>query len=258
MMDFNDILGAYPPKLISFRRNILREYLQYKVLQVLFGSKYATKLVFLGGTALRIVHNNSRFSEDLDFDNFDLDQAEFEDLAVVVKKALELEGYAVETRTVFKKAFRCYIRFPKLLYDQGLSPLEEEKILIQLDIYGHGFSYLPERVILNKFDVFTEILVTPIDILLSQKIFAALSRKRAKGRDFYDIVYLLGKTKPNYEYLKLKIDVSNARALRQKMLKQFNGLNFDRLAQEVRPFLFSPEESKRVELFIDYMATVEL
>ena len=258
MMDFNDILSGYPPKLASFRRNILREYLQYKVLQILFGSKYATKLVFLGGTALRIVHGNNRFSEDLDFDNFNLSQAEFDDLAVLVKKALELEGYGVETRTVFKKAFRCYIKFPKLLYDQGLSPLEEEKILIQVDTYGHGFAYQPERVILNKFDVFTEILVTPLDILLSQKIFAALSRKRAKGRDFYDIVYLLGKTQPNYEYLKLKIGVSEAEGLRQRMLKQFKGLNFAQLGQEVRPFLFSPQESKRVDLFLDYMKAVEL
>ncbi len=257
MLNFDAIAAGYPANLRPFRRNILREYLQYKILQAIFGSPMAGKLSFIGGTALRIVHGNTRFSEDLDFDNFDLTQAEFGRLSVIVRKALELEGYRVETRNVYKKAFRCYVRFPKLLFEYGLSPIEEEKILVQFDSFGHGFKYRPEKVILNRFDVFTEIFVTPTDILLSQKIYAALTRKRAKGRDFFDIVFLAGKTKPNYQYLKMKIGADSAARLKKKMAKHFRGLNFGQLAKEVGPFLFSAKEAQRITLFPDWLKTAK-
>lgn len=255
MLTFEAIAAGYPPNIRGFRRNILREYLQYKILQALFNSALARKLSFIGGTALRIVHGNTRFSEDLDFDNFGLAQAEFESLSKFVKRGLEREGYEVEIRNVYKKAFRCYIRFPKLLFAAGLTPIEEEKILIQLDTYGHGFKYRPERVILNKFDVFSEIFATPADILLSQKIYAAMTRKRAKGRDFFDIVFLASRTKPNYHYLEMKIGVDNAAGLKKKMIKQFRGVRFDQLTKEVGPFLFSANESKRVRLFPTWLKT---
>ena len=258
MMNFEAIAANYPSNLRVFRRNILREYLQYHILQTIFNSPLATKLSFIGGTALRIVHGNNRFSEDLDFDNFDLTQAEFEKLSQFVKRELERDGYEVEIRNVYKRAFRCYLRFPKLLFEAGLTPIEEEKILVQLDTYGHGFEYRPERVILNKFDVFSEIFTTPADILLSQKIFAALTRKRTKGRDFFDIVFLAGKTKPNYQYLKMKIGMRNSDELKKKMLKQSKKLNFDQLAKEAGPFLFSPGDNKRITLFPDWLKEAKL
>jgi predicted nucleotidyltransferase component of viral defense system len=64
MINFDDIINSYPINLQSFKRNIFREYLQYKILAVIFTSNYGSKLSFLGGTALRIIHNNNRFSED--------------------------------------------------------------------------------------------------------------------------------------------------------------------------------------------------
>lgn len=237
---------------------MLREYLQYKILQIIFSSKYANKLSFLGGTALRIVHNSTRFSEDLDFDNFGLEEKEFGEISHIVKKQLELEGYKVEIKNVYKGAYRCYIRIPKLLFDSGLSGYEEEKILIQLDTAPHGFHYGPEKVILNKFDVFTEINITPLDIILSQKIFAIFSRKALKGRDFFDTVFLLSKTKPNYDYLKLKIKVNDGKELKNKLLALEDRVNFKALAGDVEQYLFNAEDSKKVTLFIKYIKDIEL
>lgn len=257
-MTFEAVAADYPPNLRGFRRNILREYLQYKILQIIFNSKLAGKLSFIGGTALRIAHGSGRFSEDLDFDNFELAKVEFEQLAGTVKAGLEKEGYKVEIRNVYKLAFRCYIRFPKLLFEQGLSPLEEEKILVQLDTYGHGFKYRPERVILNKFDVFCEILVTPADILLAQKIFAAMARKRPKGRDFFDITFLLGRTKPNYEYLKMKMNIGDAKTLKKRLVSFCRNLDWVTLAREVRPFLVSADENRRVAAFPKFIKAAGL
>ncbi len=258
MLTFETIAANYPINLRPFRRNILREYLQYKILQAVFGSPMAGKLSFIGGTALRIVHGNTRFSEDLDFDNFDLKREEFDQLALVVKKSLELEGYQIEIKNVYKKAFRCYVRFPKLLFEYGLSPIEEEKILVQFDTFGHEFKYQPKQVILNKFDVFTKIFVTPADILLSQKIYAAMTRKRTKGRDFFDIVFLLGKTKPNYQYLSLKMDIADAKMLKKRLISFCRGLNFSTLAKEIQPFLFSPNDNQRILAFPEFIKSAEL
>lgn len=258
MLTLETIAAAYPPHLRPFRRHILREYLQYKILQAIFNSPLASKLSFIGGTALRIVHGNTRFSEDLDFDNFDLTPAKFDHLSGLVKRSLEREGYAVETRNVYKKAFRCYIRFPKLLFAAGLTPIEQEKILIQLDTFGHGFKYRPQRVILNQFDVFTEILVTPVDILLSQKIYAAMTRKRPKGRDFFDISFLLGKTRPNYPYLKLKLDISDPQSLKRRLVAFCRQLDFKALSAEVQPFLFTPSDSRRVITFPQFIKSAAL
>jgi len=98
MLNIEDILSFYPTNLRPFKRFILREYLQYKILEILFNSPHATKLCFLGGTCLRIVHNNTRFSEDLDFDNFALSNQDFEAISEHLKKALQLEGYEVEIK----------------------------------------------------------------------------------------------------------------------------------------------------------------
>jgi len=258
MLSLAEIEKYYPENIRAFKRNILREYLQYKILQIIFNSKYANKLSFLGGTALRIVHDNARFSEDLDFDNFGLKEKEFDEISQLVKKHLELEGYEVEVRNIFKDAYRCYVRIPKLLFDSGLSGYEEEKILIQLDTAPHGFQYEPDKVILNKFDVFTEINVTPMDIVLSQKIFAIFNRKVPKGRDFYDAVFLLSKTKPNYDYLQLKLKIKRKEELKEKILTLENKLDFKELAKDVEPFLFNPADSKKVVLFARYIKNVEL
>lgn len=47
--------------------NVLKEHYQIFVLDVLYGSPFGGSLVFKGGTALRLVYNSFRFSEDLDF-----------------------------------------------------------------------------------------------------------------------------------------------------------------------------------------------
>lgn len=258
MLSLAEIEKYYPENIRAFKRNILREYLQYKILQIIFNSKYANKLSFLGGTALRIVSDNARFSEDLDFDNFGLKEKEFDEISQLVKKHLELEGYEVEVRNIFKDAYRCYVRIPKLLFDSGLSGYEEEKILIQLDTASRGFRYVPDKVILNKFDVFTEINVTPMDVVLSQKIFAIFNRKVPKGRDFYDAVFLLSKTKPNYDYLQLKLKIKRKEELKEKILTLENKLDFKELAKDVEPFLFNPADSKKVVLFARYIKNVEL
>ena len=138
-----------------------------------------------------------------------------------------------------------------------MSDMQEEKILIQIDTVPQVFDYKRDTKILNKFDVFTQIFTTPIDILLSQKIYAALNRKRAKGRDFFDIVFLIPQTKPNYAYLEAKLGLKNAQELKKALFEQTADLDFNNLAQDIEPFLINSDDSKKVKLFREYVGSVE-
>ena len=62
MLPLSEIEKNYPDNLKAYKPFILREYLQHKILQIIFDSDYAAHLSFLGGTCLRIVHGNTRFS----------------------------------------------------------------------------------------------------------------------------------------------------------------------------------------------------
>lgn len=258
MLSLSNIEKYYPESERAFKRNILREYLQYKILEIIFNSDQAAKLSFLGGTALRIVYGNNRFSEDLDFDNFGINEKDFSLLANEIRKGLEAQGFKAEIKNVFKGAYRSYIKLPEILFDNNLSDLRQEKIMIQVDTVPHVFDYKKDLKIINKFDVFTQIYVTPIDLLLSQKIYAALNRARAKGRDFYDIVFLLPQTKPDYEYLKLKLGINNGQELKAALLSKTADLDFNALAKDTEPFIINASDVKKVVMFRQYIESLAL
>ena len=253
MLNIEQIQSYYPKEIRSFKRNILREYLQYKILEAIYESSIGTKLSFMGGTCIHILYSNPRFSEDLDFDNLNIKIEDFEVLSKYIKRKLELEGYTVELKIKSKDAFRAFFRFPNILHESGLSGYKEEKLLVQIDTEPQNFYYNPEKVIINKFDVFSRINTVPIDILLSQKIFCIFSRKRIMGRDFYDIIFLMAKTKPNYRYLNDKVSIKNNKELKEGLLSKCKELDFDKLTKDIEPFLYNKNEINKIKLFSEYI-----
>jgi len=257
MLSLSQIQTQYPAALQPFSRFILREYLQHKLLQLIYDSPLGERFFFLGGTCLRIVHGNSRFSEDLDFDNTGVTAAEFEELAAVVVRGMKLEGYEVDMKMVRKDAYHCHVRFPALLFKEGLSGHREERILIQLDTEPQHFAFKPDLYLLNRFDIFTQIQTTPPDLLLAQKFYAILNRVRNKGRDFYDAVFLLGRqVRPNYAYLTQKRGIETPADLQAQLLAHCQTLDMQAMADDVRPFLFNPREDRLVTLFPHYIQQV--
>ena len=258
MLELEQIESFYPQSYRAFKKNILREYLQYKILEILFDSKYANKLAFMGGTAIRIIYGNNRFSEDLDFDNFDLTREEFKELSEIVQNRLTLEGYAVEIKTVFKVAFHSRIAFLDILYDNGVSNHKDEKLMIRLDTEPQRTEYEPDKPIINKFDVFTRIHAVPDGILLAQKLFAILNRKRAMGRDIYDAVFLFGRTRPDFGYLRSKADINHQADLKKRLLSRCKELDLEQLSRDLKPFLTNPSDTKKILLFSEYIKKIEL
>ena len=115
--------------------------------------------------------------------------------------------------------------------------------------------FQPATYTLNRFDIYRDIRVNPVSVLLSQKLLAALERTRAKGRDFFDISYLYGMTQPDWEYLERVTGLDQV-AFRQKFLDRCEGLDFALLAKDVEPFLLSPEQVTRVSGFREWIGRV--
>ncbi len=249
MLTIDQIVSYFTETL--FRKNpqgALVEYLQHELLDSLFKNPKSANLSFIGGTAIRILHQSVRFSEDLDFDSFGLSFAEFEAMLAGACKDMEHKGFIVEYRVVERGAFHCYIRFPEILYKTGISPDKGRKILLQVDTEIKDRYYTPRVVVLNRFAVFRHILVAPPEVLLAQKMMTVMHRKREKGRDLFDVSFLLGITRPDFDYIKKNLGVDKEIFL-QMFTARLNELDLDFLARDVEPFLLLPDQKDRVLYF---------
>ena len=254
-----DQLSDYFP--LPLRRKnpqgVLVEYLQHEILDSIFKEKASAALSFIGGTAIRILYQNQRFSEDLDFDNFGLSFGEFETLLKTACKDMTNKGFVIEYRFVERGVYHCYIKFPDILYRSGISPESSRKILIRIDTEAKEKNYEPQRYIINRFALYRQICTAPATVLLAQKMMTVLERKREKGRDLFDVSYLMGLAEPDFSYIAKCMNID-----KQQFLKLFNerlqklDLNF--LASDVEPFLFLSEQKERILTFRDYWKTRQI
>lgn len=233
-------------------KRILIEYLQYELLSSIFAQPASKEISFMGGTAVRICYNNNRFSEDLDFDNFGLSFAEFQQLLDRVIADMKNKGFAVEFRFVEKGAYHCYVKFPDILSEYDLAVAKQEKILIRIDTVRKEKIFQPQINIINKLDLYFDILVNPADIILTQKLIAILQRKRAKGRDFHDVSFLYGFTEPNQNYITDFLNTSPAK-FAEELIDKCRKMDYLQLTRDVEPLLINPEQKARVTNFLPFI-----
>ena len=258
MISFDEIKTFFADNL---RRNpshfeyMLKEYFHYRMLDMIFSGKYAFKLSFIGGTNLRILHHIQRFSEDLDFDSFQLSREEFIQITDSVIKRLREEGIKVEAEDKEKDlklaAFRRNIVFPGLLFDLGLTGHREKKLLIKIECEPHHYAYEPAKPLIQKFNVFTQIFAPSPDLLLSMKTGAVLERR--KGRDYYDFIFLSGLTDPDFGYLDMKFGISNQAQLYERILESCETTDFEHKSRDFEKLVFDSEETRKVLLFKEYI-----
>ena len=252
MLTLEQIRGYFPEQVVKRNpRGILVEYLQYELLDSLFKLKEVVFLSFIGGTAIRMLQQSPRFSEDLDFDNFGLTFGQFEEALQKTCGDMEAKGFLVEYRTVERGAYHFYLRFPEILYKSGISPDAGEKILIRIDTEHKERFYEPQRYLLNKFTIYRQILTAPLSILLSQKMITVMQRKREKGRDLFDVSILLGAAQPDFDYIARYLGIGKKEII-ERFTKRVEELDLEYLARDVEPFLFSPEQKERVLTFREY------
>lgn len=233
--------------------NFLREYLQLLILKAVEELGYFRNLAFVGGTALRILYDLKRFSEDLDFCLVNHMQYDFNQLMIKLKKRLSLENIAVSIKYKDKKTVAsAFIKFDNLLHQLDLSTHVAQKLMVKFEVdQNPPKGYKTVLTVINK-EYLIGINHYDLPSLFAGKLHAVLYRKYAKGRDFYDLVWYLGKKiQPNYHLLNqaiLQTEYSDPQLDSEKLIKVLKekilSLDLKKLKHDVRPFLENPAETK--------------
>lgn len=71
-------------------------------------------------------------------------------------------------------------------------------------------------------------------------------KTKLKGRDFFDVIFLLGLTKPNYEYLDYRLKIKKSLDLKEYILENSKDIALKALGKDVAPFLFKSEDVRRL------------
>ena len=235
------------------RLNKLREYLQAFVLRSFHESEAFRPLAFVGGTALRFLHNLPRFSEDLDFSLVSSEGYDGTDWMAKVKRDLVLAGFNAQVAWNDRKVVHTgWIRVEGILHEAGLSGMPGEKLSIKLEIDTHPPSGAHcERQVISRYTTF---FIQHYDLpsLLAGKLHAAITRKYSKGRDWYDLLWYLSQrppVEPNVNMLQNALDqtqgagVYDAKSWRSLVQARLESLDIDTVLADVRPFLERPQDA---------------
>lgn len=233
--------------------NILREYVQAKALRSFHESEAFVNLSFVGGTALRFVFGLPRFSEDLDFALENADGYKPETWIKKLKNDLLLAGFEPSLkwndRTTVHKA---WIKIEGLLSDAGLAAMKSQKLSIKLEIDTN-----PPEGARSERDLITRHAMLSINhydlpSLMAGKVHALITRKYAKGRDWYDLLWYLGKrppVEPNLCQLQNALDQTQGEGTmdsvcwKRHLVETLNNLDCSVLAADAMPFLEHQNEA---------------
>ncbi len=216
--------------------NAMREYLQAYILRVMHDEGVFRSVAFLGGTALRFLHGLPRFSEDLDFSLAGKPRLEFEALLKKIMSELAAAGYDASLNYNSKKTVNsAFVKFSGLMFEAEISPLKSQKFSIKIEIDSkppEGAIF--ETQIVNKYFPIS-FLSYDINSLFAGKLHALLSRKYAKGRDYFDLMWYLDKgIKPNIKCIE---GIKNEKDLKEKILKIIENVDTKSIRLDLEPLI---------------------
>ena len=238
-------------------RNLLREYVQSRVLGALQEAGVFRAWAFMGGTALRFLYGVPRYSEDLDFTLERGDSAgRFGESVTDVVRTLEREGYRLRARLNEDTAVaRAVLGFVGLAYEAGLTPHVDEVLWVRLELdtqppQGAGL----EVSVVNKLGML-RVQHHDLPSLFAGKIAAVLAREYTKGRDLYDLAWYLTRgerLEPNGVLLRNallrtapQLVEDAASGWRLALRQRLGGVDWSDARRDVEPFL---EEHRDLEL----------
>lgn len=161
--------------------NIVREYWEIFILNKLYASSLSGKLIFKGGTALRLIYRSPRFSEDLDFSL--LKSIKFNQFESIIKKITDSQK-ELSIKDLHSKHYTYFalINFKQDYLERNLSiKVEISKKLLMLN---------------KPKDFKSTIAVSPcsnfkplVQVFTLERIFrdkCEALRTRSKARDLFD------------------------------------------------------------------------
>jgi predicted nucleotidyltransferase component of viral defense system len=231
------------------KRNLTREYLQARILELLQQAGAMIPLAFHGGTALRFLYGIPRYSEDLDFAlERAPDQYDFHTYLRAIQREFEAEGYTVSVKLSDRKVVHsAFVRFPGLLYELGLSPHQTEILAVKLEVDTNPPAGADLVTTVVRRHVTLQVQHHDRASLLAGKLHALLQREYVKGRDLYDLLWYLSDPSwpsPNLTLLNNALrqtgwdgDSLSPENWRDIVHQSIAGLQWERVVADVRPFL---------------------
>lgn len=203
------MLSAYDCKTTRDYENALKEIIQEIALLGLWRTNFYESAAFYGGTALRILYDLPRFSEDLDFS---LLRADSDFVLTPYLKAIQTEltsfGFEVSIEEKEKKvesqvdsAFIKAGTKEHLLRIQGAAAFARhvqgnQNLTIKLEVDTDPPGDFQTEVKFHLQPMPYSIKVFQPSSLFAGKLHAILQRQwkgRVKGRDYYDLVWYVGR-----------------------------------------------------------------
>ena len=230
-------------------RNLVREYMQARILESLQRSGAMIPLAFHGGTALRFLFSHGCYSEDLDFAlEGNPETYDFKSYLKAIRADLSQEGYQMDIKVNDQKTVNsAFIRFPGLLYEMGLSPMQSEVLAVKIEVDTH-----PPRgaglttTVVRRF-VILRLHHHDKASLFSGKLHAVLQRPYPKGRDMYDLLWYLSDPtgpEPNLVLLNNALVQTHwgggeltSENWKRQVWHRLKGLNWSGIAADVQPFV---------------------
>ena len=255
-------LRSYHSKTAQQEKDALREVIQEITLLGLWRGKFFEHAAFYGGTALRILYQLDRFSENLDFTALRRTSgAVLDNYLHAVKSELSAYGFEV---TVEKK-----VSSAQSSTDSAFVKANTEQHMLAV---GSAFQAQKGELLKVKFEIDTDpvpgftteakpffwpqvfsVLTCDLPSLMARKLHATFCPKRVKnikGRDWYDFLWYVARgVKPNYLYLEKKLrqsgnwpatSVFTQEAFREWAKQQLVNFDVEAAKRDIRKFISDP------------------
>jgi len=221
---------------------VTREYIQLLFLKMLYAQKFSNKIFFKGGTAIRLLYDGERFSEDLDF-TVELKEKEFDQLINQFFSTISNQ-YPI----IFKKrkslAGKTYLLTAKL-------PNLKSDVFVKLDFSFREKVLEPTQSILTtSYPIVMQGFINSLskNEILSEKIRAIMTRR--KHRDLYDLWILLENSASiNQDLINKKLSYYNQTFNSTQLITRLKEFTKQEFIIDLRPFVPINERSKLGELF---------
>jgi len=286
MSILEEILNLKEKENTSIIKLRLREIVQKIILIGLSKADFFKVASFYGGTALRIMYDLNRHSEDLDFslnyynNDFSLEpyinRIKEEALSYGIELNVEIKNKKVNSaiESAFAK-LNTYQTFVTFRIDKKINErLHKDEVLkVKFEIDCHpalGFNKETKWLVHPEF---VPIEVLDLSSLFSGKINAILCRNyknNVKGRDYYDFLFFISKgINPNMNYLRNKLIDSNKinendffdiEVLKKMLIEMIKKVDFTKVKEDIAKYLINNEDLSYISesLFVDAISKLKL
>lgn len=210
---------------------VFREYIQVIFLENLYSLLGSEKIIFKGGTAVHLMYQAPRFSEDLDF--------------TVLMNKLEFDKFIKKVFNTISLSYEITFKERKTITGKRYLLTANPEVIKSPTFINLDFSFRESVKMVEKSPLITPyptVIASTIyymgkDEIIAEKIRAILTRQ--KGRDIYDLHYLLNQGGViNKELLESKFAYYHDKNISLSGLEaRINAFSIKIYSDDLKPFL---------------------